>query len=204
MTERNIKIAFIVNLFLLLCLIATITFTAFSWFTGQGYNGKTMAYNKGLYIGAADSLVTNFYAVDDGAGGFQYIEITSSSSFTENNLEPGSYVYLKTEVKNNSQTHDSVSSLYLQNIEYSAPLSPYLFFGKNEPVASRGSYSEIAVFNQQEEKYKIHSLPLLTNFTVEPDSTLEVFWYVYIDTSAGLEIANTFINLGNVTLTHNS
>ncbi|MGI5842430.1 MAG: hypothetical protein ACOX6H_03995 [Christensenellales bacterium] len=47
-------------------------------------------------------------------------------------------------------------------------------------------------------------MPLLTNFTIEANTTLEIFWYVYIDTSATLEIANAFISLGNVTLTYNS
>ncbi|MGI5842431.1 MAG: hypothetical protein ACOX6H_04000 [Christensenellales bacterium] len=63
--------------------------------------------------------------------------ITESSGFAEANLQPGSYVYIKTEVKNNSETNKSVSSLYLQNVQYSVSLAPYLFFGKNEPVASR-------------------------------------------------------------------
>ena len=144
MNKNTVKTAIYMNFVLLFCLSIIVGSVAvFAWFSGQGYQGKTMAYKKQLYIGAANSEITNYYGINTGDEKFNYVMITESSGFAEANLQPGSYVYIKTEVKNNSETNKSVSSLYLQNVQYSVSLAPYLFFGKNEPVASRESYTEI-------------------------------------------------------------
>ena len=95
-------------------------------------------------------------------------------------------------------------SLFLQNIVYDEPLNSYLYFGTNDPVISREIYKTIAVYDESTEKYTIDSIPLLSITRIEPSATLSLYWYVYIDSDAGMEVANCSINLGNVAITYNS
>lgn len=64
MNKNTVKTAIYMNFVLLFCLSIIVGSVAvFAWFSGQGYQGKTMAYKKQLYIGAANLEITNYYGI---------------------------------------------------------------------------------------------------------------------------------------------
>ncbi|MGD9901242.1 MAG: hypothetical protein AB7S44_01750 [Spirochaetales bacterium] len=202
--ERKNKLTPILVSFSLvvLLLVANIT-SVYAWFNGQGYIGKTMSYNRTIYIGSVDSNVTNHYGYTDIYNNFVYEEIDPQVGFTENNLIPGSFVHIMTDIENESQQNDMIISLYLQNVVYDSPLNDYLYFGTNDPIIAKGIYKTSAVYDSQTDQYTLRSVPLLTAYTIEAGQTLSLYWYIYIDSDAGMEIANTYISLGTTTVVYN-
>jgi len=202
--KNNIKISSLIISFTLLIVLSIVNVTAvYSWFNGQGYSGKTMSYSRSLYIGAVDSHITNYYGYADGLGNFIYTEIDPEVGFQRNSLIPGSFVHIRTDIDNESVDSSMYISIYLQDVIYDEALHDYLYFGTNDPVIKKESFKELAIFNGQTNKYTLRSIPLLTNYTVQPDESISLYWYLYIDSDAGMEIANTYINLGTVTVVYN-
>ena len=177
--------------------------TTFAWFSGKGYTGKTMSYSRSLYIGAVDSDVTNFHGVDDGEGGFIYNEIDPLVGFQENNLIPGTYVYIRTDICNTSLTDHVIVNVFLQGIIYDAPLHEFLYFGTTFPESTRHIYKNDANYDSGNDEYAIASVTLIQNYTIQEDDTLSIYWYTYIDSDAEDEIANADISLGEIVIVYN-
>lgn len=202
--KNNIKISSLVISFTFLIIITIMSVTSvYAWFNGQGYSGKTMSYSKNLYIGAVDSNITNYYGYADGLGNFTYTEINPEVGFQSNNLAPGSFVHIRTDIQNESLEHSMYASIYLQEVVYDETLHDYLYFGTNDPIIKSDTYKMLAIYNESEQRYTLRSIPLLINYTIEQYETISIYWYLYIDSEAGMEIANTYINLGRVTVVYN-
>ena len=162
-----------------------------------------MSYSRSLYIGTTDSNTKNYYGYANGVGDFVYTQINPSSGFQRNSLVPGSYVHIRTDIENQSSNNPMYISVYLQNIVYDEPLHDYMYFGTNDPIINRETFKSLAIYNSQTERYTLRSIPLITNYTVQAEETLSIYWYLYIDSDAGIEIANTYINLGTVAVVYN-
>lgn len=197
MTTLALSFAMVVVMFMLT--IASV----YAWFNGQGYIGKTMSYSRQLYIGTVDSNVTNNYGYEDESQNFVYAEIDPAVGFQQNNLIPGSFIHIRSDIQNTSTTDNLIVSLYLQNVVYDAPLHDYLYFGITDPVITRGIYKTSAEYDSQADNYTLRSIPLIASYTIAPSSTLEVYWYMYIDSDAGNPVASANIDFGNVALVYN-
>jgi|GEM_PF-5292609 hypothetical protein len=193
----------IISLIVLLLSFALSVTTVFAWFGGQGFSGDSMTYSRNIYIGSTSSEVTNYHGYLDDQQNFNYTEIDPLVGFEYSNLVPGSYMYLRTDVKNTSLNNVSIVSLYLQNIVYDSPLNSFLYFGSHHPVDSLQNYASQAVLNEQASQYNLNGVSLLNNYHIQADDTLSFYWFVYIDSGAGLEVANNYINLGELTLIYN-
>jgi|LGOV01.1.fsa_nt_gb hypothetical protein len=203
MNRRNKLSAILVSLTMVITLFIVNVTAIYAWYNGQGYSGKTMSYSRNIYIGAVDSSTTNYYGYMDESENFIYSEIDGGVGFQYNNLIPSSYIHLKTEIENTNATDDMIISLYLQEVIYDAPLNDYLYFGITDPFSSRYIYKDEAIYDEANEEYEIRSIPLLEDYRIAGGETLSLYWYVYIDSGAGMEIANTLINLGQTTLVYN-
>ena len=202
--KKSIKISSIFLSFTLTFVLLILNITSvYAWFNGQGYVGKTMSYYRSLYIGSANAEVTNYYGYVDSNDNFIYVLINPLVGFERNSLIPGNFVHLKTEINNQSTTADMYISLYLQNIVYDEPLHNYLYFGTNDPIINKETFKSLATYNAQVNRYILRSIPLMTNYVIPANTTLSLYWYLYIDSDAGNEIANSFIDLGLVTLVYN-
>lgn len=202
--KNNIKISSLVVSFTLLILLTVINIMAvYSWFNGQGYSGKTMSYSRNMYIGSVDSNTINYYGYADGLGNFIYTQINPQTGFQKSSLVPGSFIHIRTDIENKSQEHTMFVSVYLQNVVYDDPLHDYLYFGTNDPIIKKESFKTSAIHNASLERYTLRSIPLLINHTIEAGEKLSLYWYLYIDSDAGMEIANTYINLGVVAVSYN-
>ena len=193
----------LVSAVMLLSILLLNVTAVYAWFNGQGYIGKTMSYSRTMYIGADDASITNYHGYLDEEDEFIYTEINPLVGFERNDLIPSSYIYLKSEIENVSVQDDIFVSLYLQNVVYGAPLNPYIYFGTTNPDISRETYKNDAVYNETSEEYTIGSVPLIIDTTIAPGETIEVRWYIYIDSDAGMEVATAAINLGKVAIVYN-
>lgn len=171
----------------------------FAWYNGQSYIGKTMSYTKRVYIGSRTSDIVNFYGREVN-GELVYEEIDPEIGFEANNLAPGNYMYLKTEISNTESSTASNVTLFLQGVYYDAPLNDFLYFGTTDPEFSRETYKNQAITNPETGLTSLESIPLANSLLVDAGDTLELYWFVYIDSDAGNEVQNTNINLGVVVI----
>lgn len=198
--KKQIKMtALVASLSLIIITFMMLTTLVFAWYNGQSYVGKTMSYSRRIYIGASTSDITNYHGRLIN-GEFVYEEIIPDVGFEENNLVPSSNIYLRTDIDNTYSTSILNISLFLQNVTYDAPLNNFLYFGTTNPVFSKETYKNSSVYNSQTGQYKIASIPIITNQVVQNGELLSIYWYVNIDSDAGLEIANASLNLGKVAL----
>jgi hypothetical protein len=165
--------------------------------------GKTMSYSRNLYIGSTSAEVTNYHGYEDAFGDFVYTQINPLIGFQQNSLIPNSFVHIRTDIKNSSTQNSMYISLYLQDVVYDAPLNDYLYFGTNDPIIRKDIFKSLAILDAQSSRYTLRSVPLLTNFTIAANQTVSLYWYLYIDSDAGMEVANNYIDLGKVTLVYN-
>jgi len=202
--RNGVKISSIILSFTLTFIILIVSVTSvYSWFNGQGYVGKTMSYSRSLYIGSANAEVTNYYGQIDQYDNFIYTFINPLYGFQRNNLVPGSFIHIRTDIKNESSTNAMYISLYLQNVTYDAPLHDYLYFGTNDPIINKETFKSLSTYNSQNDRYILKSIPLMVNYTIPANTTVSLYWYLHIDSDAGMEVANNYINLGTVTLVYN-
>lgn len=203
--EKSSKISTVIISFTLMVCLSIISATSvYAWFNGQGYVGKTMSYSRNIYIGATDSSVTNYYGYMDAGDNFVYAEINPTVGFQQNNLIPSSFVHIRTDIQNSSATKDLFVSLYLQNMEYDSSLHDYIYIGINDPIITREIYKDLAIYDSEDDTYTIKSIPLISSYTVQENSTVSIYWYVYIDSDAGMDVASAYISLGDVVLGYNS
>lgn len=202
--EKIKKITNLGFVFISLFITSLMTITSvYAWFNGVGYIGDTMSYSKRINIGSTDSNVVNYHGKSTNGEDFSYSVIDSDEGFIHNNLTPGDYIFLRTDIENTSSDSSINAGLFLQDIIYDENLNNFLYFGVNNPVSKIDSYMDKATYNQDDGSYKLESVSLLEREKISSEETLSVYWYVYIDSTAGLEIASANINLGNTTLTYN-
>lgn len=196
---KNNKItSLVVSFVLMVCSFGILTLGVYSWYNGQAYMGKTMSYSRTMYIGSSSPNITNYYGHIVGEA--LVYDVIPPEGFENNNLVPGSSTYLKTIVENDSESFPTVVNVYLQNVTYDAQLHDYLYFGTTEPDITKDIYKESAIYNSQTDSYKIASVPLILNYSIEAGGELDLHWYVKIDTDAGNEIMAASINLGIVVI----
>lgn len=202
--ERRKKIsALMVSAVMLVCLLFVNITAVYAWFNGQGYQGKTMSYSRRMYIGVVGSNLTNYFGYLDTEDEFVYTEINPLVGFVSNNLVPGSYIYLRTDIENLSNDSAMIVSLYLQDIQYEESLHSFIYLGTTDPYISREIYKNDAIYDALTETYTIESAPLITGYSVPANQTISLYWYIYIDSDAGMEVANATMNLGKVALLYN-
>lgn len=204
MKKENIFSTIVVSLTLLIFSFIVSFMAVFAWFNGQGYIGKTMSYTRNLRIGSTSSELENYYGYMDSSQNFIYTEIDPVLGFEYNNLIPSSYIHLRTDITNPSLTSQIIISLYLQNIIYDQPLNDFLYFGTSSPIYSKETYKNESIYNEQTNTSQIKSVPLVTRFAIEAAETVSLYWFVHIDSDAGMEVANANIALGQLVLTYNS
>jgi len=202
--KKDIKISSLIVSFTFVIILTLVNVTAvYAWFDGQGYIGKTMSYSRNLYIGSTSASVTNYYGSVDASNNFVYTLINPLNGFQQTSLVPGSFIHIRTDIVNQSTQNNMYISLYLQDVIYDEPLHNYLYFGTNDPIINKETFKSFASYSALTNRYTIKSIPLLSNYTVLANQTVSLYWYLYIDSDAGMEVANSYINLGKVTLGYN-
>ncbi len=207
-------------------LVAVLMLTAvggYGWFRARVYQGSAMQYEKTIKIGSNDSELRTYVGVKDAeTDSIEYLPMFSLDSDNQyvaltrqdcleltDYLLPGERQYFYTDIINNS-SGDTYVSLYLEDVFYDTVLNNYLYVAVTSPTVSLSNYSSIALDATAEfgaegrAMMKVTSLPLARHLFVGANSTVRVYWYIYIDTEAGNECIGSSVYIDFMRLMFNS
>lgn len=172
----------------LLCLVCMIVFT-YSWFNRDNRApespGDRMLYSDNVNVNNSANLSMNTYLGTEQENG----EISySSEPITESDriisdLLPGSKIHYKTVITNSGSK--CKATLLLKDSSYTS-FGTDIKFGVLEPMNTLKSYTSGS------------DVELVRNITIGDSKTVDVCWYVYLDSSS--TVTSGTMNLGNLYL----
>lgn len=180
----------------LICIFAMITVT-YSWFSfNSKYVGPSMRYSEKLVISTNQYTINTYLGTEEVEDTFVYSDtpIKESESFSKI-AYPGKKIAFKTTIQNNDPDNLANLSLYLDNIIYDKVLKNYIFFGVSQPYSLHVNYSEKAIDGQETGKEILGGAVIADHLTIEAGDTVDIYWYIYIDTELSNEGKNTKIDL---------
>ena len=171
----------------LLCLVCMIVFT-YSWFNRDNRapaSGDRMLYSDSIEVNNSANLSMNTYLgteQENGEISYSFEPITDSDR-TISDLLPGAKIHYKTVITNSGSK--CKATLLLKDASY-ASFGTDIKFGVLEPMNTLKSYTSGS------------DVELVRNLTIGAGKTVEVCWYVYLDSSSTATSGS--MTLGNLYL----
>ena len=171
----------------LLCLVCMIVFT-YSWFNRDGRaptSGDRMLYSDEVDVNNSANLsMSTYLGTEQENGEISYnSEPIADSDRNISDLLPGSKIHYKTVITNSG--NKCKATLLLKDSSYTN-FGTNIKFGVLEPMNTLKSYTSGS------------DVELVRNITIGAGETVDVCWYVYLDSSS--TVTSGTMNLGNLYL----
>lgn len=178
----------VLALVLVIAVVAT-----FSWYNRSTatQEGNLLQYSQSGNISGNGGSLRTFVGTND--NGVITYETENSGSIS---TEPGAVNYFKTVITDESNTGDSVISLYLEDMSFSNMNSSTVKIGIIQPEKTYKKFTGTLSGSN----YIVDRICLIDNVYVQNQSTTEVYWFVEINKSYS---GTGSINLGTLHLVYN-
>ena len=180
---KNRKPLLLLSIILIVVTIATLfAVNTFSWYnrtaithTDKGNNLLTYEKTGSINYDTGDSTVVTYLGTIK-KGEIVYDETTPVSVTQAVSVKAGTPTYFKTVITNNDTSGDSMISVYLSSLSWSADLGNTIHIGIYGPEKT---YTDVTSSTQNAGRTCIED-----NIVLENNTSVEVIWFVKSDTAA--------------------
>ena len=194
-SRSNLKVLSHIAVLALVLVIAVVA--TFSWYNRSTVTetGYLLKYSQsGNVNGSGGEIHTYAGTNNDGVVTYSTTEVSETSGGIS--TEPGSVNYFKTVITDESNTGESMVSLYLEGLSYTKSLGNSVKVGIIQPEKTYKKYTSTLSGNN----YNASRICLIDNVYVENNGTVEVYWFIEINKNL---TTTGSINLGTLHLVYN-
>lgn len=191
--KSNLKV---ISHILVLALVLVIAVVAtFSWYNrtqSAGETGYLLEYTQSGNVNGTGGTIQTFAGTDNN-GMITYADTEVSGTIS---TEPGAVSYFKTVITDESNSGDSMVSLYLEDFTYSSKMGSAIHIGIIQPEKTYKKFTGTLSGSN----YIVDKICLEDNVPVANNGTVEVYWFVEIDATYS---GTGSVDLGTLHLVYN-
>lgn len=191
--KKHNKLSFISHILILALVLVIAVGATFSWYSRTGSSagvGRLFEYTQsGNVNGKGGTLATYVGTNNNGVITYSTEELTKTGASVT--TEPGSLNYFKTVITDEGSEGDSMVSVYLEDFTFSSGMGNSIRIGLTQPEKTYKQFSSTST--------TIDSVCLEDNIFIKEGGTVEIYWFIEIDSSY---TGNGTINLGTIHLVY--